>query len=234
MLRAAVAAAATALVLAPAAAVAETLRLTTLDWPPYTGADLPGQGTTTETVRKAAQAAGMSLEVEVLPWARAVNEGLNGSAVGYFPEYDGEEVRANCHLSAPIGSGPVGLAETVSSPISWESLADLERLTIGVVAGYQNEPAFDAAVADGRIRVEPAVSDEINIRKLAAGRIDAIVVDSNVFAHLVAAEEPRVREAVRMDERLLAENDLYVCFRRTPEGEAARDAFDRGLRSAGG
>ncbi|MDX1269724.1 MAG: hypothetical protein R3311_20295, partial [Oceanisphaera sp.] len=69
------------------AARADTLYLASLEWPPYSGPDLPAQGVSVAIVRAAIEAMGHELVVEFFPWSRAVSMGRNTEQyTGYFPE----------------------------------------------------------------------------------------------------------------------------------------------------
>ena len=213
---------------------APIIRLTSLDWPPFSGAQLPNRGLSTVVVERALARAGLGLTVDFLPWQRAVVTGLkSASAAGYFPEYRTGASQSRCLLSSPIGSSPLGLAERAEAPVNWHSLSDLAGLRIGTVRGYVNTDAFDQAVADGKVLVEPAVDDATNLRKLAAGHLDLVVIDANVLTHLLFNEPGlrSLRNQVRFNARLLEDKSLHVCFRPGAEGEALRRRFDQALTS---
>ncbi len=232
----AVLAAAFALI-AAAPAEADALAIASLEWPPYSGAALDEGGTSIDIVRQAFAAAGHDLAVEFLPWERAVRAGTQEPGfVGYGPEYydpalDAEAGGERCLFSRPYQTGPLGLVEATEADIDWAAPEDLSRYRIGVVDGYLNTPAFDALVADGTIAVDVSADDLTNVRKVAHGRIDAAVIDANVLAWLLA-NEPALADAagrVAMDDRLLAEKTLHICFRNDAAGRAARAAFHAGL-----
>lgn len=212
------------------------VRLSSLDWPPFSGEALPNRGLSTAIVERTLARAGLSLVVEFLPWQRAVATGLRTAGRnGYFPEYRTADSESRCLLSAPIGSSPLGLAERVAAPVEWRGLPDLAGRRIGTVRGYLNTDAFDRAAAEGRLSVEPAVDDATNLRKLAAGRLDMAVIDANVMAHLLSTmpDLRPLRAGLRFNPRLLEDKSLHVCFRPGAEGEALRRRFDRALADDG-
>ncbi len=57
-------------VCSPSLAVGEIIRVSTLNWPPYTGKDLPLGGATTDVVRAAFEKVGHEIEVNYRPWKR--------------------------------------------------------------------------------------------------------------------------------------------------------------------
>lgn len=209
-----------------------TVRLSSVDWPPFSGENLPNRGLSTAIVERTLARAGLSLTVEFLPWQRAVVTGLKmPDRAGYFPEYRTAASQEKCLLSAAIGSSPLGFAERVASPVTWRGLPDLAGRRIGTVRGYVNTDDFDRAATDGTLTVEPAVDDATNLRKLAAGRLDMAVIDANVLAHLLSTEPDLrpLRAGLRFNARLLEDKSLHVCFQPGPAGEDLRRRFDRAL-----
>lgn len=209
-----------------------TITLATLDWPPYTGSDLPKLGATTEVVRQAFKAAGMEIDLRFLPWKRAIAQADAGAAAAYYPGYHCEH-KEGFTASNPIGEGPLGLAEHADAPISWKSIDDLgeQKLKIGTVRGYANTEEFDKKSGTGWVRAIPANDDVTNLKKLLRRRIDAAVIDKFVLSYLVKTE-PSLKsggEKLRFDERPLEQKTLFVCFKDVADGRALRDRFNEGL-----
>jgi len=212
----------------------DTVRVATLEWPPYTGADLPGNGAITEIVRMAFQAAGLVSDDLILPWKRAIAYAKSGQdgVVAYYPGY-------HCHhdkgftASNRIGEGPLNFAERIDRDIRWDTLHDLEALHIGTVVGYANTESFDQWVKDGRLTTITSINDTENLKKLADGKIDLAVVDGFVFKHLVRTqpELAAVRDSIRLDDHALDVKNLFLCFRDDDEGRHLRDLFNEGLKS---
>jgi polar amino acid transport system substrate-binding protein len=211
------------------AGAADPVRFASIEWPPYTSETLPEGGVVTAVVRKALANAGIEPSFSYLPYKRAVMTGLHApSFIGYLTEYYSPGVADSCYLSNPVGTAPVGFVQKAGIGYSWSSLADLQDLVIGVVDGYVNDGGpFDAAVAAQRITVEPVRDDRTVVRKVVAGRNRLGVIDPNVLRYLLRFD--RSLTGVEMNPHILAENRIFVCFRRTPEGKALREAFDRGL-----
>ncbi|HYC04285.1 MAG TPA: transporter substrate-binding domain-containing protein [Azospirillaceae bacterium] len=223
----------TAGLLASAPAAAEAVKLTSLDWPPFSGASLPLQGATTAVVQEVFKASGDAVTVEFLPWQRAVDTALKGQGyAGYFPEYFSKELAdGSCNFSKPIGSSPLGFVELKAAPVTWATLSDLKGKAIGTVQGYVNEAEFDRMAAAGELTVDPAPDDATNLRKVAAGHLPLAVIDRNVMEYLLAFDPAlkAVRDKLRFNAKVLETKDLLICFRKDAAGAAARDRFDKGL-----
>ncbi len=212
---------------------AEKVYLTSLEWPPYAGRSLPEGGASVAVAKAAFKAAGYDLEVDFLPWSRAVNEAKDASSKysGYFPEYYSEGIKKEFLFSNEIGSGPLGFVENKKNIVQWDSIESLSAHIIGVVQDYVNTQEFDARVASGDQRVQAVTSDTINIRKVLGGRIPLAVIDSNVFEYILKTE-PSLKgasEKVQMNAKLLEDKKLFICFKKTAEGQKMADIFNRGL-----
>ncbi len=211
-----------------APARADTFKLTSLDWPPYSGEALRNGGTAVARAKAAFAAAGHTLEVDFYPWKRAVQVGMDEGYVGYFPEYYSQELDGHCAFSDPMGSGPLGFAENPAAPVTWGTLDDLKDFRIGTVSGYVNTAEFDARAASGALTVDPVSDDLTNLRKVAGGRLPLAVIDANVMSYLVE-QNPDLVGAVQMNTRLLEDKKLFVCFQNSPAGDEARAIFNKGI-----
>ncbi|NHZ36948.1 amino acid ABC transporter substrate-binding protein [Massilia sp. CCM 8692] len=217
----------------PLADASRVIRLSSLEWPPYTGASLPRQGVTTAVIAAALASMGYRLEVHYFPWTRAIALIKHDSPfAGYYPEYLSAGLARDFLVSNPIGSGPLGFAYRADTPVQWETVADLSKYRIGVVEGYVNTSEFDTRVRQGKQMIDTAVNDKQNLRKLAARRVPLVLIDRRVYEHLILndADLRAVAPTLRFHPRLLEEKRLYICFRSNAEGERVRKIVNQGLK----
>lgn len=217
-----------------AAEAPKTMRLASLEWLPYVGVHLEQAGWSSYVADLAARQFGYRVAVEYFPWTRAMQLGTKDKGyAGYFPAYYTEERARNCYFSAPIGSSTVGFVHLKGNPLHWSTMQDLTTLKIGVVAGFSNGPAFDAMVTEGRLQVDASPNDTLNLRKLLANRVDAVVIDKLVLRYLLATDVGLARESDRFafHEKPLAELPLHICFQRTPAGRDMQVAFNAAMQS---
>jgi polar amino acid transport system substrate-binding protein len=215
---------------------AERIVLATLEWPPYTGAKLPGNGTIAVVVRDALAAVGYELELRFYPWSRAVQEAsMDPDVVGFFPEYPNAERETQFIVSDVFGKSPLGFAHRVNVAFSWNELADLRKYSLGTVAGYVNSDEFDRLVKQGELKVDTSNTDALNLRKVLAARIEAAVVDENVFDYLMKTDPllQQRQDEMAMSSQLLKIHDMVVCFVRTEAGAEMARRFNEGLKRIG-
>lgn len=176
----------------PSFAVTKEIKLSTLNWEPYVGEKLVSEGIMSEIVRAALNKEGYSLKLEFYPWARALLEsekasaGIDGTLGAYYDKLKEEKYV----FSDPIFDSPVGLyiRKVDKSKINYKVEKDLNKtyarmknLSFGIVRSYVNEEKFDA---NKTLNKKETNSDENNIKKLLAGRIDTIFIDKYVALHL--------------------------------------------------
>ena len=215
------------------AQAADKVTITTLEWPPYTSAELPKGGATTEVIRQAFDAAGIEVDVATLPWKRAIAKAKNdATAVAYYPGYHCRHVDGFT-ASEPVGNGPLGFAEHSASPVTWQTLDEIgeQKLKVGTVLGYANTDEFDEKAGTGWIRAIPAKDDITNLKKLMRQRIDLAVIDKLVLSYLMATE-PSLSDAgdtLKFNAKPLEDKTLFLCFNDDETGRAMRDRFNEGL-----
>ncbi|OOE33445.1 substrate-binding periplasmic protein [Salinivibrio kushneri] len=210
---------------------ADVLTMPSLEWPPYSGKNLPDQGASVAVVRAAVQAMGHELNVEFYPWSRTVYLVKNDAQyAGYFPEYHYET--DELVFSDPIGTGPLGFVENVNQPIEWSTLDDLTQHTIGVVRGYVNTPELDERIANGTLKSSAVTSDTQNLQKVGRARIPLAVVDANVLDYLKENDPAlsAVKANLQMNKKLLVDKKLYIAFADNAEGQKWRDIVNQGLK----
>ncbi|WP_283787518.1 substrate-binding periplasmic protein [Bermanella sp. WJH001] len=207
---------------------------TSLDWPPYSGADLPHQGRTIQHATQIFASMGYTLKIDFFPWSRAVNLGLadNSKYTGYLPEYYDESLTQVCTFSEPIGFSPLGFAQLKSAPVQWQSLEDIAKLPkIGVVRNYINTKELDDKIESGDIKGDIAGSDVENIKKLAGKRIPIIVIDERVLEYWLSHEPELIpiKNKIEFNTRLLEKKNLYLCFKKDEQGQKLLKIFNDGL-----
>jgi polar amino acid transport system substrate-binding protein len=192
-----------------------------------------GTGFANDVVRAAFAAAGVSVWLDVVPYARCKRMVVEGAIAGCFSMSPDEA--ADTSITFP--STPTFICHSVlyarrGGRLVATRAADLPRGTVvGVVLGYEYPDALHALARDGRIVLEPAGSEEINLRKLVHERLDAIVLnlDGIKTADWIAA-----RAGVSSDVRPLIDLGTmpsYVGFSRTHrDGPRALAAFETGMR----
>jgi polar amino acid transport system substrate-binding protein len=210
-------------------ASAEELQLTTLDWPPYSGA-IAQQGFLSVVLRQAYAHSGHTVQVQVYPWNRAVKTATSGgdTVLGFYSASRAECSAAKGITSDPIGYYQFGLAQRKGSGPQWQSTKDLAGKRMGVVEGYDNGPELTALMESKAVQVDVATNDLANLRKVLAQRVDYASVDTQVFNYLQREHALHGLELAK--QTTTPRLPLYVCFNTSPRAQAMLQALNAGLK----
>ena len=212
----------------------ETVKLTSLYWPPYSGPELEGEGASIAVIRAAFESMGYKLHVDYFPWPRtlAKAEDSNSAYIGYAPEYYSPVVESKFIFSDSIGESPLGLMQRWHQPIQWQDIMDLRQYKIGVVRDYVNTTEFDYAIARGVLSVDESIDDVTNLKKVFHQRLDAAVIDPNVMEFLLNTHDEFAmhKKRLNINSKLLEMKQLYVCFRISEQGKKIVAVLNEGLK----
>lgn len=210
---------------------AETWKVASQDWAPFSGKSLPEGGACIVVLRELLKAEGIDLIVEFYPWLRTIETGSKKEYVGVYPAYAEELPKEGFIPSVDIFSSPLAFAEPVSKPLVWTTLDDLKGKVIGVCKGYGTTDEFVEKVDSGVITVD-AITGEApdlqNLKKVAAGRVDASVIDAGVFEYYLN-NTPELQGNVQLNSRFLAMKPSLVALNKAFPNKNAEEIIKRGL-----
>jgi polar amino acid transport system substrate-binding protein len=218
------------LLLAPAPARADTFRLATLDYPPYSVARRGAvTGIAAETVRAAFARLGHEARIELLPWAEALDQAKNGEIDGVFTIFRTPEREAFLDFSREVLADQVMvLLARAGSGLEIESLSAVAGKNIGVVRGLSYGPVFDQAARTGALpRITAFASGEENLKALLAGRVD-LAVSNRYGAMDILTRLGRAADTEELSPPLETAPS-YLAFSRRKNLAALRDAVDATL-----
>jgi len=211
---------------------AEVWRLTSLSWPPYSGAEVDREGAGIAALRHVLQTMGDDLEVEFLPWARAQRKAAQeNDIIGYYPAWP-SEVYDGFFASEVVFRSPVGFAELREDPVAWQSLEDLVGQRIAIVSTYTYPDEFQALINSGRLEVVEAESDAAALRMLARKRVDAVAIDKFVMTYLLTNDPSlkTVAEQLQYNEKDLVSYELVIAMRDTEANRTRAEQLKSVLR----
>lgn len=208
------------------------VRITSGDWPPYQGKNLPHLGAGQRIVTEAFALQGIDVEYEFFPWRRAY-------VLANTPAWDGGALWARSparerdfYFSEPVVGTNTILMYLKGAPLEWTTLADLGRYRIGITSGYFYGPQFMAAVAGNKLAVQSVSTDLQNLQKLLAGHIDVFPVDKVVGLTLLRQNFSKEDiERVAIARKVLYSQSLHLMLKKShPESRLLIEQFNIGLR----
>lgn len=227
--------AAVVLVLLAAAAPvrADTVTIAADEWCPYNcvpGSDKPGY--MVEIAAYALGKAGHEVRYIISPWNRVLTEVVAGRVDGAIGASQ-DEIPEAIFPKQSLGVHKNVLAMLAERALAFEytGVESLEGIRIGAVQGYTYQEDIDPYLASAKSpAVQLIAGTEVqsqNIRKLLAGRIDAVLANEAVIKLALADLQPRPNiTLVPLGE----DDDIGIGF--TPvdgRGQVYADLIDAGL-----
>lgn len=175
--------------LAAPVARADTITLRADEWCPYNCAedsDKPGYGI--EIAKEVFAKAGHTVEYKTMAWARALEECRKGSIAAVI----GADKKEAADFVFPASAvAVIDNTFVVKKGNAWKYAgpASLEKIKVGAIQGYSYAGEvgdYLTANAKNAARVDVVGGDnalEMNLKKLAAGRVDATVDAKPVLAY---------------------------------------------------
>ncbi|MDX1634860.1 MAG: transporter substrate-binding domain-containing protein [Marinobacter sp.] len=204
------------------------VRLTSGHWPPYFDQDAPHQGLLSRIISLAFAQSGLEVRYEFLPWSRSLMMASRAPWQGSAAWSCRPALTGRFLYSQPLIPHNYVLFHRRSMPLEWQGLTDLQSLRLGLTQDYFYGRQVGDAILAGLLGVDVARSDEINFRKLAAGRIDLFPMEPAVGLKML--EELGLAAEITYHPRPIETNHLYLLLNRSdPASERLMTAFNEGL-----
>jgi len=206
------------------------------EWPPFESESLANLGPVPTLVSEAFAAGGTHVEFKSLPWWRMLHEVETGHLDGALIWRDIGDRRTTFLFSDPIFKSRISLFFRKNEVRHWNKLSDLSGVKIGATASYHYCAEFDQLEGQGRLTVERAAADDLNFSMLKAGRVDAMIVDSE-YGRWRLAQMGKTADKIVEDKHAVCITPMYMLISRALDyGPALTERFNAGLRQmkAGG
>jgi polar amino acid transport system substrate-binding protein len=220
-------------VLVPSAALAAPVRVTSGEYPPYTGESLPHGGFVNHVLSEAFRTMGHEVRIRYYPWARAFAFARDGTADAVSYVYMTERRKKDYWLAHPVTRERLVVFAMKETEVPrWESFKDFKGFRIGATRDFSYTDEFWALADEGVLTLDVANNDASNFAKLIEKRIDVFFADELVgFTTLRERFAPAIGDLVKSSERAIAEHIGTIGFSRTTlRGRKLRDLFNRGLQ----
>jgi len=166
---------------------------------------------------------GKNVEVNAVPWKRAVQLCEDGAA-GVGGIYKNEKRLKIFDYSGQIFEEKLVFYTKKGSGLTFKTVDNLKGKKVGVIRGWSYGDDFDGARQKQLFEAEENVSDELNFQKLALGRIDYLVAILQSGDSVIA--KLNLQDKVELLETPLAVNPTYLVFGKKANLQAVLSQFD--------
>lgn len=189
---------------------ARILKITALDWEPYSASSMATGGNAIQHLRNLLGQCAIELQVEFYPWRRAQQIARQPGYLGYFPAWP-TEVHDGFVSSGEVTSSHLALMAMEDSDVSVDDIDQaFSEHRIGVVKSYVYPRQFQALIERFPQSIDNGASGELSLLKmLSLGRFQLAATDPTVMEYL--AERHGIGE-VRVAKMLL-EVPLVIAMR---------------------
>lgn len=220
------------LVAASLAFASRPVRLTNGDWAPYLKPD-PPYGIVSRIVESAFAESDVSVLWGFFPWSRSYVLARDGRWDGSAAWSCSPERFREFYFSDALLPFDYVFFYRRNRDFDWQTADDLKGLRIGLTQNYVYGDVIQQLKESGGAKLEVATSDEINFRKLLAGRIDVFPMDAIVGRELLARQfSPEQTESLAIHPRVVHSANLYLLLSRRVAGNGRRmELFNAGLEA---
>lgn len=209
---------------------AKQLSLVCDEWPPY---QIAGNGRLSGFSTEIVEIVFVRMKtaiptIDIYPWKRAIFMIEKGKADALFSANFTEERAAFAfYPDEPLISSPWVMWVRKEDELLFRSFEDLLGKKVGIVRGYSYTAEFWDFVKKYDVYDE-VVNDEMNFKKLDAGRIDFVLAEFGNGLHIVRKLKlnkiiPLIKNPVKTDE-------LYVIFNKKTVSRSFVDRFSEELK----
>lgn len=210
-----------------------TLKISTGVFSPWADENARHKGFVSRVIEEAFRRRGYQVEFFFWPWKRALVAARNGKVDATSFWYKSEEKQKQFYYSEPISEHKEVFFYLKNRTLpEWHSLEDLSGLEIGATRGYTYTDEFWRLKQAGKLTVYEANSDELNFKKLLAGRIVLFPAAELVGWRVLKQLDPAASDKVTTLEKPLAKQYGHLLFaKESPQSKALVTEFNAGLKT---
>ena len=208
---------------------ADVVNMAIGEWAPFTSEKDPKGKLTEKVVTEAYKLEGVDVKFSYFPWKRSSTMVEEGASDASFP-WNRTDAREAIYIyhKVPVLSDDGVYFHLKGKPFDWNTIQDLKKYKVGVTVGYKNEQGYK----DLGIPADAAPSEEMNFKKMLAGRIDVYQTSKTVgWATINKHFTPEEAKQFTTHPKNVAVDDYFVIFsKKNPNSKALADKLDSGMK----
>jgi polar amino acid transport system substrate-binding protein len=206
---------------------AETITLANGEWAPYMSPKLKKAGYVSDIVVKAFKKEGIDVKWVFLPWKRGYEEAKSGKFQGTaIWGYNADRAKDFLYTDTVLDLKTAFFIKK-GSHFKFNTIADLKGKKLGGVIGYAY--GIEDAEKAGKVKINRIAKPDANYKKLLAGRLDAVLEDSQVglkSIHDLGMDGKIVMYKTPLKSRKYS----VIVSKKVPNGPQLVAAFNAGLK----
>ncbi len=212
----------------PSMSQADALKLTTVDWQPFYGHDLPEQGFFAAIIREAFKRAGYDIEINFQPWKRALETTQKGNYDGLLGAYYSEARSNFLNFTDVVYENEDIFLSKNKALVNYQNLSDLKDYRIGVMRGA----AYSEELRKQGYKVVETNNEQQSLRMLCRDRLDLVLM-SKMHYDFLFANEPDIfsgSESLLILDKPFKTYPLYVPItKKRPDSDEIVNRFNSAL-----
>ncbi len=210
----------------------ETIRITTGEYPPYYSQKFANYGPIPDIVSQAFAQVDIKVEFGFFPWSRSLELAKSNHWDASCCWFDRAEWHEYFNSSDVLTSRDKIFFHLKSYPFDWQSYEDLKGIKIGATARHGYGEKFAAANKAGKLLIEDAPTNAMNLKKLFVGRIKIFPIERLVgyqlLADLFTPEE--IQLFTHHPKVLFSGRVKLLISKKNPKGQYLMKKFNQGLK----
>ncbi len=219
------------LVATPLAFARDRIVMTSGDWPPYISDTFKFGGFGSKVATEAFALAGIEVDYVYMPWKRGLASVRSGQYEGALGWSRTKEREQDLYYSDPIFTHQTVFFHRKDTSFDWEKINDVASMNIGATLGYSYYDLLRPYVRAGEGKLDEAPTDEMNLLKLAAKRIDIFPCSKAVGYYLLRTRLlPGIADGITHHPKPLMDKPVHIVIsRKVKDGAEIIRRFNEGL-----
>lgn len=209
----------------------ETIHLSTFEYPPEHSKLLPHEGVVSHIIELAFAESNITVKWQYYPMSRAFMMAKSGRNAG-TASYGFSKGRIDgMYMSDSIISSATYFYHLKTTHFNWHNINDLAGLKVGITNKLNYGDLFNNAIKDNIFIVDNAQHDNLNLKKLLAGRIDIFPMTSGIAEYSLMTNFPKgTLDKITYNKKPIREYDSFIFFpKSSPKSISLLASFNQGL-----
>ncbi len=211
---------------------AETIYLSTFEYPPEQSKSLPHEGVVNHIIELAFAQSNIKVKRQYYPMSRAFMMAKSGRVDATASYGYSKERIEGMYMSDSIISSATYFYHLKATDFNWHNIEDLTGLTVGITHKLNYGDLFNNAVKDKIFTVDSAQHDNLNLKKLLTGRIDIFPMTSGIAEYSLMTVFPKgALEKITYNKKPIRVYDSFIFFpKNLPKSASLLASFNQGLQ----